>query len=573
MKKLIFCGLLLSVFFFISCAKSRNTDLLERVERYMELYPDSALKLLMQIPHPESLLEKQRAEYALLLTQARDKNFLDSLQSDSLIKQAVDYYRKSNNKVKTGKALFYYGKIMAIQGKDSIAARAYFEAQTELENTKEYKTQAFIQEYIGYLNKDRKEYDDAINNFRKSAYYYYKMEDTLGAIYDYRNIAWIYYNKQNSDSAIWYAKVGISLLKGDSLSPVLPSLLQLLGEQAGKNGNHSKAISYFQRAIKYEHIPNVAYYYYMSLGDSYMQIKQFEKAKECFERILESQNPYTLSGAYSYLYLLEKKRYNYERAICYKEKSDSLLQLSQDEKLRSKLSSIQRQHETNRLQIEKEKLQLRKNRQLYLGVLLFISMIGIGGISYQKIRKHYRKIYKKHFEKTLQTISDNEQIIEQFLCQIKELEQKETTSTKAAREQLEKTEQKVQFLVDENKKLKEKLNIDGIAISKQLREHLLIASNLTPTEKRLLFEYVDFAFGNFATQMREEYGMKDGSLLFVILIKLGFSTEDLNFIFESEQSAVWKRKQRLKEKLGLESKVNLDSFLLYYPSKSPVKTK
>ena len=47
---------------------------------------------------------KQRADYALLLTQARDKNYLDSLQSDSLIKIAVDYYKDDG--VKAGKALF-----------------------------------------------------------------------------------------------------------------------------------------------------------------------------------------------------------------------------------------------------------------------------------------------------------------------------------------------------------------------------------------------------------------------------------------------------------------------------------
>ena len=49
----------------------------------MEAYPDSALYLLQQIPHPDKLHGRQQADYAFLLTQARDKNYLDSLQSDS----------------------------------------------------------------------------------------------------------------------------------------------------------------------------------------------------------------------------------------------------------------------------------------------------------------------------------------------------------------------------------------------------------------------------------------------------------------------------------------------------------
>ena len=109
----------------------------------MEIYPDSALLLLNRIQHPEKLSGKQRADYALLLTQARDKNYLDSLQSDSLIKLAVDYYRDGDDNVKAGKALFYYGKVAALQDKDTIAIQAYLAAQTKLEKTREYKLQAF----------------------------------------------------------------------------------------------------------------------------------------------------------------------------------------------------------------------------------------------------------------------------------------------------------------------------------------------------------------------------------------------------------------------------------------------
>ncbi|MEY8721120.1 hypothetical protein AALN73_08155 [Bacteroides stercorirosoris] len=82
----------------------------------METCPDSALLLLNQIPQSEKLQGKECADYALLLTQARDKNCLDSLQSDSLIKLAVDYYQDSDDKVRGGKVLFYYGKVIALQG-------------------------------------------------------------------------------------------------------------------------------------------------------------------------------------------------------------------------------------------------------------------------------------------------------------------------------------------------------------------------------------------------------------------------------------------------------------------------
>ncbi len=71
----------------------------------MDVYPDGALLLLEQIPHPEKLRGKQRAGYVLLLTQARDKNYLDSMQSDSLIKLAVDFYKNGGDNAESGEGI------------------------------------------------------------------------------------------------------------------------------------------------------------------------------------------------------------------------------------------------------------------------------------------------------------------------------------------------------------------------------------------------------------------------------------------------------------------------------------
>lgn len=88
-------NLLMILVLFISCVQEKEDDnVLSRVEACMELFPDSALSLLSQIDCPECLRGQQRADYALLLTQALDKNYLDSLQSDSLIMIAVEYYKR-----------------------------------------------------------------------------------------------------------------------------------------------------------------------------------------------------------------------------------------------------------------------------------------------------------------------------------------------------------------------------------------------------------------------------------------------------------------------------------------------
>lgn len=59
--------------------------------------PDSSLILLESIPSPEKLSEEDYATGCLLMTQARDKNYVEHT-SDSVIGVAVRYFEKQGPK-------------------------------------------------------------------------------------------------------------------------------------------------------------------------------------------------------------------------------------------------------------------------------------------------------------------------------------------------------------------------------------------------------------------------------------------------------------------------------------------
>lgn len=553
----------------------------------MEVYPDSALSLLNQIPHPDRLYGKQCADYALLLTQARDKNYLDSLQSDSLIKLAVDYYQDSDDNVKAGKSLFYYGKVMALQYNDTIAMQSYLNAHTKLEKAKEYKLQALIQEYIGRINDDRGMTDAALDNYRKSVSYYQKVNDTLGITYNYRNIIRIYHFKQKIDSVSWFLNAGIFLLRNDSTSPILPSLLQMSGIVEKKKGNYSNAISKILTAIRYEKIPNSVKHYCFSLGDIYMQIGQLEKARECFEKGLTSKEAYTQSGAYNYLYLLEKRNFNYVKALFYKEKSDSLLKIYQDESLRNQILTLQRKYETKKLQMEKKMLEHENKRQLYFWISMSSLLIVIGVFFFLGNKKRFLRIYRRrlriHIEKAVNTIKENERVIGQYICQIEDLKQKEdiaeqkmdnlnqriyelkTENEQSAKEQIAKLKQKIQILISENNAIREDSCAGGIFVLEQLKKKLLIVENLTQKEKSQVFEYMDLMFGGFVSKLKKEYNLNDNNLILAVLIKLNFSSDELMIVFQCEKNSIFKKKQRLRDKLNLKSDDELEKYLTLYP--------
>ena len=156
-----------------ACSRPEVTERLAHAERIMNAHPDSALQLLRAIDAPHKLRGKERADYAWLLTQAYDKNYLDSLQSDSLIALATDYYADNADAVRAGKAFFYQGKVLALQGKDSLAMVSYLEAGRRLENTDEHQMNARTQEYIGHLYTDKGLIEEGYEQLQK-AYYIYR---------------------------------------------------------------------------------------------------------------------------------------------------------------------------------------------------------------------------------------------------------------------------------------------------------------------------------------------------------------------------------------------------------------
>jgi len=71
---------------------------LKTAEELMETSPDSALKVLRGIRRIQLINPADKALYALLMSQAYDKNDI-KIESDSLISIAANYYDKKNPSV------------------------------------------------------------------------------------------------------------------------------------------------------------------------------------------------------------------------------------------------------------------------------------------------------------------------------------------------------------------------------------------------------------------------------------------------------------------------------------------
>ena len=248
--------------------------------------------------------------------------------------------------------------------------------------------------------------------------------------------------------------------------------------------------------------------------------------------------------------------------------SDSLLQIAQNEAIRNKVLKVQKKNEIEKQQKEKDILQQDNLIQLLGGiVLLFFWGLFFCKKMVKRNERDYRESLQEFAKRSREIISTNEQLISQYICQVEELKQKEVSVVEASKEQIVRLEQEIRILMEKNRGNLENSYADGLNVLRQLKEGLLIVENMTAIERREFLGYVDFLFDNFVTRLCTEYRLKESNLLLAAFIKLGFSSEELVILFDSELEAVRKRKQRLKNKLGLDNKVNLDVFLAYYPRK------
>ncbi len=97
--------------------------ILDKAEAVMETEdPAAVYAMLDSIDTAELPSRRLKARYALLYSQALDKNYID-LTTDSIILPAVRYYRHHGNAEDKLKTLYYLGRIRKNAGDNAAAMR------------------------------------------------------------------------------------------------------------------------------------------------------------------------------------------------------------------------------------------------------------------------------------------------------------------------------------------------------------------------------------------------------------------------------------------------------------------
>lgn len=168
----------LTIIFLVICLASCNShsthwDTLSQVEMYIEERPDSALVVLEQINPSELSGKEEKAKYAVLYTQAKDKNFIDE-RDLKLISEAKDYYENFGNVRYKFLSLYYYGRVLCNNEDYSSAIIAYTKAEILLEELNDGYLAGLLYVQVGNIYRAFHEYNKSLEAY-KSAYYHYSI--------------------------------------------------------------------------------------------------------------------------------------------------------------------------------------------------------------------------------------------------------------------------------------------------------------------------------------------------------------------------------------------------------------
>lgn len=129
-------ALLLVVFLFFWLSSISLDRKLTEIESVINDYPDSALVLLQNIELKKIHSRKEKARYFLLMSMAYDKNFID-IKSDTLINPAINYYRRRGSADEKLKALYYRGVVERNLGNGEAAMTWYVKAEKFVDRAKD----------------------------------------------------------------------------------------------------------------------------------------------------------------------------------------------------------------------------------------------------------------------------------------------------------------------------------------------------------------------------------------------------------------------------------------------------
>lgn len=286
--------------------------------------PEAALASLDSIAESDLRGTASRARYALLRSRVLDKLHVD-LESDSIIKPAVDYYSRFGDCRRKMLTNYCYGRIEQNSGHATSALKIFMDAETFALRSGDNFYLGLLYSNIGALYFSQQRYDKAIEYYGL-AYHFYELEERQDYMADILiAIGYTYVNIDDIDYNLWVTNcfdnafnIGVEIKDIDIQAEALRGLA---------------ITNYYQephRSLKYMDTLKILVPYsnkdYVTLAAIYNNIGELDKTEYLIDSIYTfvQNDEEQLLRINKIQRIINEKRGNYKQALNYNDESQRM---------------------------------------------------------------------------------------------------------------------------------------------------------------------------------------------------------------------------------------------------------
>ena len=509
-----------------SCSSpSVKNPLLLCADSLMETYPDSALSILESITYPQKMPRADRALYALLLTQARHKNYI-ALEDDSLIKTAVDYYGDKKKSLRAAKAHYYWGATYSEMGYTSFAVEEYLTAIRLMPVRDEFL--AMIYDNLAECYERDELFDIAIGAYRQA---YQILRGGSQQIYPLRGIARMCLLQNKKDSALVYYQQALDCALVEQDSSLIGALYHDLAMAYSEKKDYIQADKYVSKAIMIQgqDAVNVC----LSKAQIMLNLNKLDSASYFYSKNVDQLDIYGKAVYYDGMYQIAKKRGEWKTATenidAYKILYDSIQFITDNEEL-NRLMDKHQLEEHKRLLSEHTKMLIFSLITAFF--LLMIICVFCFMWNDRKRKKRFIALQRELTQKRVDTML------------LKEEEASESNKEDLDKKRSELTEQQIQLCISV---LKTTDCYDQLeALDKATPKQLLAMRSL----RKDIRSTISSAFVDVMMNLKERYPALTGDDIFYCVLSLLCCSKTVMMeLMDATSDALKTRKNRIKNKM------------------------
>ena len=574
MKNNIALIILLIAFLSVACneRQSHNRQLI-LADSLMQSRPDSALCILQGISMDKFATQADSACYALLLTQARDKNYVVQTD-DSLIRYAVAYYDKTNDVRMQAKAHYYWGCVYRDMNRQAEAIREFLIAAPLTEKAKEKRQLGLVYNNIGFIYN--------IQGFNEKADSIYQLMEVIA--------------QEVKDTALWseaLSKQGsIALTKGKEYFPIAEQKLSdAFGvvDRVGSNGlkanisaslsnlysrmdEGEKALYYAKLNLSLRRDTARAYRAFLLLGDAYYKCKEYDSATFYFNKSLLSKDYGRKVDAYMRLADIAMIQGNVTLSVEL-ERNSSVYKDSLYEFHRNVVANEMIEAEADaQAMLQKLYYKGRLNMYLYVFMLIVVMIIVVALFLYKRYRRKNDLLQKdkQQLEKVNQDLSQHYANLQTDITE-KDLE------IENLRKEL------VSHQIDEEERAKLQTELDEMILKRRtLAKEAFLHSPLYAKMQAIIQDYqdrdesdeeisdqewqefvvgMDVEWNNAITDLCVKYQLSKEELHLVCLSLAGFPFSHLEYLLHLSRKTLYRKKNVLLKRMGVEQNCGFEEIL------------